>query len=64
MSCGQRGGFTKVVNLSFSRYFFFQVAPHLSSRDTVDPVPNPLLLRTSRSAGTRTRDLGDCSQEL
>jgi hypothetical protein len=34
MSRGQRGGSLTVVNLSFldqSRYFFFQVAPHLSS---------------------------------
>jgi hypothetical protein len=32
---GQRGGSPTVVNLSFidrSRYFFFQVTPHLSSR--------------------------------
>jgi hypothetical protein len=35
-----------VVNLSFldrSRYFFFQVASHFSSRGWVDPVPDPLL---------------------
>jgi hypothetical protein len=35
MSRGQRGGSLTVVNLSFldrSRYFFFQVAPHLSSQ--------------------------------
>jgi hypothetical protein len=30
----------------------------------VDPVPDPLLLRKSGSAGTRTRDLWVCSQEL
>jgi hypothetical protein len=30
----------------------------------VDPVPDPLLLRKSGSAGNRTRDLWICSQEL
>jgi hypothetical protein len=30
---------------------------HLSSRGWVDPVPDPLLLRKSGSAGNRTRDL-------
>jgi hypothetical protein len=55
------------VNLGFldrSRYFFFQVAPHLSSRGWVDPVPDPLLLRKSDSAGNRTRDHWVWSQEL
>jgi hypothetical protein len=28
-------------------YFFFQVAPQLYSRGSVDPVPDPLLLRKS-----------------
>jgi hypothetical protein len=67
VSRGQRGGTTTAVNLSFldrSCYFFFQVAPHLSSRAWVYPVPDPLLLRKSRSAGKRTRDLYDCSQKL
>jgi hypothetical protein len=66
-SCGQHSGTPKAVNLSFidrSRYIFFQVAPHLSSRGWVDPVPDPLLLRKSGSAGDRTRDLCDCSQKL
>jgi hypothetical protein len=56
-----------VVNLDFldlSRYFFFQVAPELSSRGWVDPVPDPLLLRKSGSAVNRTRDLWICSQKL
>jgi hypothetical protein len=47
------------VNLGFvdrSRYFFVQVAPQLSSRGRVDPVPDPLLLRKCGSAGNRTRD--------
>jgi len=30
----------------------------------VDPVPDPLLLRKSGSAGDRTRDLCICSQKL
>jgi hypothetical protein len=47
-----------------SRYFSVQVAPQLSSRGWVDPVPDPLLLRKSGSAGNRTRDLWICSQEL
>jgi hypothetical protein len=36
-------------------YFFFQVAPHLFSRGLVGPVPDPLLLRKSVSAGNETR---------
>jgi hypothetical protein len=50
VSRGQRGGSPAVVNLiDPSRYFSFQVAPHLSSRGWVDPVPDPLLLRKSGS---------------
>jgi hypothetical protein len=41
--------------LDRSRYFFFQVAPQLYSRGWVGPVPDPLVLRKSRSAGNRTR---------
>jgi hypothetical protein len=41
--------------LDWSRYFFFQVASQLYSRGWVDPVPDPLLLRKSGSAGNRTR---------
>jgi hypothetical protein len=54
-------------NLGFldqSLYYFFQVAPQLYSRGWVDPVPDPLLLRKSGSAGNRTRDPQICSQEL
>jgi hypothetical protein len=50
--------------LDRSRYFFIQIAPQLSSRGWVDPIPDPLLLRKSGSAGNRTRDLWICSQEL
>jgi hypothetical protein len=55
------------VNFGFldrSRYFSFQVVSQLSSRGWVDPVPDPLLLRKSGSAGNRTRDHWICSQEL
>jgi hypothetical protein len=41
--------------LDWSRYFFFAVAPQLYSRGWADPVPDPLLLRKSRSAGNWTR---------
>jgi hypothetical protein len=47
--------------LDQSRYYFFQVAPQLYSRGWVDPVPDPLLLRKSGSAGNRTRYLWICS---
>jgi hypothetical protein len=57
---------TTTVNLGFldrTSYFSIQVAPQLSSRGWVDPVPDPLL-RKSGSAGNRTRNLWICSQEL
>jgi hypothetical protein len=41
--------------LDWSRCFFFQVAPQLYSQGWVYPVPDPLLLRKSGSAGNRTR---------
>jgi hypothetical protein len=41
--------------LERSKFFFFQVALQLYSRGRVDPVPDPLLLRKSGSAGNRTR---------
>jgi hypothetical protein len=62
VSRGQRGGSPTVVNLS--RYFFFQVAPHLSSQGLSEPVPDPLLLRKFGSARNWTQDLWDNSQEL
>jgi hypothetical protein len=58
---------TTAVNLGSldrSRYFFIQVAPQLSSRGWVDPVPEPLLLRKSGRAGNQTRDLWIWSQKL
>jgi hypothetical protein len=39
-------------------YFSFQVVPQLYSRDWVDPVPDPLVLRISGSTGNRTRTSG------
>jgi hypothetical protein len=48
--------------LDQSRYFFFQVAPHLYSWGWVDPVPDPLLLRKSGSAGNRTRINGSVAR--
>jgi hypothetical protein len=55
------------VNFGFldrSRYFPIQVAPQLSSRGWDDPVPDPLFLRKSGSAGNRTRNLWICSEKL
>jgi hypothetical protein len=67
VSRGRRGETSTADYLGFwdrSRFFFFQVAPQLSSWGWVDPVPEPLLPTTSRSAGNPTRDLCICSQEL
>jgi hypothetical protein len=50
--------------LDWSRHYFFQVAPQLYQWGWVDPVPDPLLLRKSGSAGNRTWYLWICSQEL
>jgi hypothetical protein len=50
--------------LDRSRYFSIQVAPQLYSRGLVEPVPEPLLLRKSGSAGNRTWDVWICSEEL
>jgi hypothetical protein len=64
VSRGQRDGSHTAVNL-FSRpeqLLFFRVAPPLSYKGWVDPVPEPLLLRKSGSAGNRTRDLWVSSQ--
>jgi hypothetical protein len=63
VSCGQRGSSLTVLNLSFpdrNSDLFFQVAPHLSSRGWVDPIPDPLLIRKSgiesRTSGTAARN--------
>jgi hypothetical protein len=47
--------------LNQSRYFFFQVVPELYSRGWVDPLPDPLVLRNSGSAGNRSRTSGSVS---
>jgi hypothetical protein len=50
VSRGQRGRTPTAVSLSFldrSRYFVLQVAPQLSSKGSVDPVPDPMILRKS-----------------
>ena len=62
MSRGQRNG--SLFSRPGAATFFIQVAPQLTSRGWVDPVPDPLLLRKSGSAGDRTRDLYICSQKL
>jgi hypothetical protein len=50
--------------LDRSPYYFFQVVSQLYSRGWVDPVPDPLLLRISGSAGNRTRYIWICSHKL
>jgi hypothetical protein len=49
-------------SLDRSRYFFFQNVPDLYSRGWVDPLPDPLLLRKSSSAGNRTRTSGSVAR--
>jgi hypothetical protein len=52
----QNGSHGRLLDfLDWSRYFFSKVVPQLYSRGLVDPVPDPLLLRESGSAGNRTR---------
>jgi hypothetical protein len=48
--------------LDRSRYIFFQAVPQLYSRGWVDPVPDPLLLRKSGSAGNRTWTSGSVAR--
>jgi hypothetical protein len=67
MSRGQRNGSPRLLICIFytrSRYFSIQVAPQLSSRGWVDPVPDTLLLRKCGSAGNGARYLWICSKEL
>jgi hypothetical protein len=45
-----------------NRYFFFQLAPQLYSRGSVDPVPDPLLVRKCGRAGNRTRTSGSVAR--
>jgi hypothetical protein len=46
----------------WSPYYFSQVTPQLYSRGSVDPVPDPLLLRKSGSAGNRTWTSGSVAR--
>jgi hypothetical protein len=67
VSRGQCGGTPTVFNLSFldrSRYFSFKQPLIYSHKGWVEPVPDPLLLRKSGSAGNRIRDLWVSSQKL
>jgi hypothetical protein len=67
VSRGQHGGSPTVLNLSFldrSRYFSFKYLLIYSHKGWVDPVPDPLLLTKSGSAGNRTWDLWVSSQKL
>jgi hypothetical protein len=57
-----RGG--RVGSLDQSRYYFIPVAPQLTSRAWVDPVPVPLLLSKTGNSGNRTRNLWICNKEL
>jgi hypothetical protein len=67
VSRSQHGGSPTIVNLSFldrSRYFYskqLHIYPH---KGWVDPVPDPLVLRKSGSAGNWSRHLWVISQEL
>jgi hypothetical protein len=49
--------------LDQSHYLFFQVAPQLYLRGLIDPVPDPLLLRKSGSAGNPTRTSGSVARK-
>jgi hypothetical protein len=67
ISRGQRGGYPTVVNKSFidrNRYFYFKYLLIYPHKGWVDPVPDPLLLRKSGSAGNRIRDFWICRQEV
>jgi hypothetical protein len=48
--------------LDQSHYGFFQVAPELYSRGLVNPVPDPLLLSLTGSAGNRARASGSVAR--
>jgi hypothetical protein len=55
------------VDLGFLKpepLLFYSNSPRLYSRGSVDPVPDPILLRKSGRARNRIRDLWICSQVL
>jgi hypothetical protein len=63
VSRSPRGGSpTTVISFLDRSRFFFQVTPQLYSRDCLDPVSDPLLLRKSGNAGNRTRTLGSVAR--
>jgi hypothetical protein len=62
--CGQRMSRVQRNRSLPEPLLFIQVAPQLSSRRWIDPVPNPPLLRKSASAGNSIRDLWLCSHKL
>jgi hypothetical protein len=67
VSRGQRNGSPRPLISVYRTWiatYFIQVAPQLTSRGWVYPVPDPLPLRKCGSAGNRTRDLCICSQKL
>ena len=67
VSRGRRNGYPRPlisVYRTWNATYFIQVAPQLTSQGWVHPVPDPLPLRKSGSAGNRTRDLCICSQKL
>jgi hypothetical protein len=68
--CGERSVAQSARRITYGRYlgfldrihyFFFQVAPQLYSRGSVNPVPGPLL-RKFGSAGNRTRTSGSVAR--
>jgi hypothetical protein len=64
VSRSQRGGSLRPL-FAFSRLeplLFFQVAPQLCSRGWVDPLPVPLLLWKSGSAGNRSQTSGSVAR--
>jgi hypothetical protein len=66
VSRGQRNGSPRPLISVYRTWiatYFIQVAPQLTSRGWVHPVPDPLPLRKSGIAGNRTRDLCVCSQK-
>ena len=70
VSRGQRNGSPRPLISVYRTWiatYFIQVNPQLTSRGSwgwVYPVPDPLPLSKSGSAGNRTRDLCICSQKL
>jgi hypothetical protein len=64
VSRGQRNKSPTVVNFGFLDWscYFLEIAPQLSSRGWVDPVPDLLIFRKSGSAGNRIRTSGSVAR--